>query len=231
VDPAMPLRLLGYLTEILTHHHQTQGLPLPPVIPFVFHQGPETWQVSTSFEDLFALPSESAADLLVYLPKFHHALLDLSRYDPATEESDPQLRMVLQLMKLARQRQLLRFFEWLCQMMADQVPARLFESMLVYALHADNELDVREIYDSLEANRELKKQAMSIAEKLKAEGRQEGRQEGRSEGLWIGRIQSLEEFLDLPQTPLSDLEALTMEALQTRYLHLHQDYNARFKGR
>jgi predicted transposase/invertase (TIGR01784 family) len=52
VDPAMPLRLLGYLSEILIQHHHEHGLPLPPVIPFVFHQGPETWQVSTAFESL-----------------------------------------------------------------------------------------------------------------------------------------------------------------------------------
>lgn len=41
-DPAMPLRLLGYVTEIYTKHHKSHGFPLPPVLPFVFHQGPET---------------------------------------------------------------------------------------------------------------------------------------------------------------------------------------------
>ena len=63
-DPTMPLRMLGYMTEIFTQHHKAHGLPLPPVLPFVFHQGPETWNVSTAFEDLFALPDELAADLL-----------------------------------------------------------------------------------------------------------------------------------------------------------------------
>lgn len=75
---------------------------LPPVLPFVFHQGPETWNISAAFEDLFELPDELAADLLPFLPKFHHALLDLSRSDPDTEEDDTRLRVVLQLMKLAR---------------------------------------------------------------------------------------------------------------------------------
>ena len=32
VDPAMPLRLLGYVTEILLRHEKDHGLPLPPVI-------------------------------------------------------------------------------------------------------------------------------------------------------------------------------------------------------
>ena len=59
--------------------------------------------LSTAFEDLFELPGEIAADLLPFLPKFHHALLDLTRFDPATEEEDTRLRVVLQLMKHARQ--------------------------------------------------------------------------------------------------------------------------------
>ncbi|NQW99758.1 Rpn family recombination-promoting nuclease/putative transposase, partial [bacterium] len=70
-DPAMPLRLLGYMMEIFARHHKEQGLPLPPVLPFVFHQGPEAWNVTTAFEDLFALPDELASELLPYLPKFH----------------------------------------------------------------------------------------------------------------------------------------------------------------
>jgi Putative transposase, YhgA-like len=47
----MSLRLLGYLTKIFTAHHKAHGFPLPAVIPFVLHQGPERWSVSTAFED------------------------------------------------------------------------------------------------------------------------------------------------------------------------------------
>jgi predicted transposase/invertase (TIGR01784 family) len=36
VDPSMPLRMLGYVFEILLQHHKEHGLPLPPVLPFVF---------------------------------------------------------------------------------------------------------------------------------------------------------------------------------------------------
>ncbi len=35
--------------------------------------GPEAWNVSTAFEDLFLLPGEIAADLSPFLPKFRHA--------------------------------------------------------------------------------------------------------------------------------------------------------------
>ncbi len=235
VDPTMPLRLLGYVAEILTQQHKAHGLPLPPVLPFVLHQGPDHWHVSTFFEDLFELPEEIAADLLPFLPKFHHALLDLSRSDPAVEENDTQLRIVLHLMKLARERQLLNYFRWLAETLVEQVPESLLGRLLLYALHADSELDVQQIYRSLTANPDLEERAMSVAEKLKAEGRMEGisqgLSQGREEGLWIGKIQILEEFLGKPHSPRAALETLTLLELEANYLALHQEYEARFKRR
>ncbi len=227
VDPAMPLRLLGYIGEILTQQHKAHGLPLPPVLPFVLHQGPDSWNVSTSFEDLFELPDDVAADLLPFLPKFDHALLDLSRFNPATEEADTQLRIVLHLMKLARERQLLTYFRWLAETLVERVPDNLLARLLLYALHADSELDARQIYHNLAMNPELEQRAMSIAAKLKAEGREEGREEG----LWIGKIQSLEEFLGHLQSSRESLEARSLQDLISVHAALHTEYEARFKQR
>ena len=224
-DPAMPLRLLGYVTEIFTQHHKAHGFPLPPVLPFVFHQGPDAWNISTAFEDLFELPAELAANLLPFLPKFHHALLDLTRFDPETEEDDTRLRVVLQLMKLARQKELLRFFRWLAGVSARDLPDSLLGLMLLYALHSDSDLDAKGIYHTLSSNPELEKNTMSVAEKLKAEGRVEG----RVEGLWIGKIQILEEFLDLPVSLGGSLEVLNLDQLKAMQARLHQEYELRFK--
>ena len=124
-DPTMPLRVLGYQTEIFTQHHKMHGFPLPPIVSFVFHQGPDAWNVSTAFEDLFELPEEASAALLPFLPKFHHALLDLTRFDPTTGEDDARLHAVLQLMKLARRKELLRFFQWLAAYSASELSDNL----------------------------------------------------------------------------------------------------------
>jgi predicted transposase/invertase (TIGR01784 family) len=228
-DPTMPLRLLGYMTEIFTQHHKTYGFPLPPVLPIVFHQGPETWHISTSFEDLFELPEEIAADLLPYLPKFHHALLDLTRFDPATGENDTRMQVVLQLMKLARQKELLRFFQWLAGISSRDLHDNLLGLMLIYALHSDSDLDAQGIYHTLSSNPELEKKIMSVAEKLKAEGRVEGRVEGQEKGLWIGKIQLLEEFLDLPVSPGESLGVLNLDELKAMQERLHREYELRFK--
>ena len=64
---------------------------------------------------------------------------------------------------------------------------------------------------------------MSVAEKLKAEG--------RAEGLWIGKIQILEEFLDLPVSSDETLGALPLAELRAIQQRLHSDYELRFKHR
>lgn len=242
-DPGMPLRLLGYMTEIFLQHQKSKGLPLLPVLPFVFHQGPESWSVSTQFQELFALPDEIASDLLPFLPKFQHALLDLAQFDPAADEDDTRLRVVLQLMKLVRQKELLRFFKWLAGFSAKQLPDNLLGLMLLYALHSDSDLDAKKIYHSLSSNPELEMNAMSVAEKLRAEGRKEGwnegrtkgrdegRDEGRAEGLWIGKIQTLEEFLGKAQSSRETLETISAEELEALHGELRREYEGQFKRR
>ena len=138
-------------------------------------------------------------------------------------------------MKLARQKELLRFFRWLAGVSARDLPDSLLGLMLLYALHSDSDLDAKKIYHTLSSNPELEKNTMSVAEKLKAEGRVEGRLEGISQGisqgLWVGRIQSLQEFLGLPIDPCGELERLALEELEIRHADLHREYEMRFKSR
>ena len=174
-----------------------------------------------------------------FLPQFHHALLDLTRFDPAEEEAATRLRVVLQLMKLARQKELLRFFQWLAGFSARELPDTLLGLMLLYALHADSDLEAEKIYYNLSSNPELEKNTMSVAEKLIAQGREEGISQGisqgisrgRESGLWIGRIQLLEEFLDLPVSSGESLAALSLEELKAMQEQLHGGYELRFKRR
>ena len=163
------------------------------------------------------------------------------------------LRVVLQLMKLARDCEMLRFFDWLAGIGAKQLPDSLLKRLLLYALHADEDLDVEEIYGKLSSNPDLQHKTMSVAEKLRAEGRKEGLEKGlgkgleeglekglekgleeglrkgRKEGL-IGQILLLELFLGLAVTRRESLEELDAGQLEARCQELHRDYEARFKG-
>ena len=241
VDPAMSLRLLGYMTEIWTRHEKEHGLPLPPILPLVLHQGPERWTVSTSFENLLAQDAALAAHLRPFQPSFRHLLLDLTQHKPATEEPDETLRIVLHLMKLARDKQrLLEFFTWLDQTTLN-ITHDLFRSCLLYALHSDQNIDFMDIYHTFHQRKELQNTTMTIAQKLRNEGHQKGRQEGRQEGhqeghqkgrqegVWMGRLQTLQEIMGLPVDSDAALADLPVEELRRRFEALQAQYNLRHK--
>lgn len=101
------------------------------------------------------------------------------------------------------------------------------EAARPYALHSDSDLDAQGIYHTLSANPELERIIMSVAEKLKAEGRVEGQEKG----LWIGKIQAFEEFLDCTVSPNDTLAAMGLEELEARHRDLHSEYETRFKRR
>jgi len=227
VDELMPLRLLNYILEILRTHAETHGRPLPPVLPLVLHQGPDRWTVSPCFEDLFALPAPLAEALMPYLPKFRHALLDLSQFDPQRDEVNAQMRVVLHLMKMAREKRLVEFFAWLFDQA--MLPDELLRKSLLYALHAEPILDLEEIARTLENNPKLKEEIMSTAAALIAKGKAEGKAEGKTWGLVMGKLTFLQEMMHLPVSSDQDLEGLEVTELERRFRELQRQYAEQFK--
>jgi len=236
VDQAMPLRLLGYILAILQRHEKEHGLPLPPVVPFVLHQGPERWTVSTEFLDLLAVPPALAATLTPFLPQFRHGLLDLSDTNPARTGQPLETTVVLQLMKMAREHRLLEFFAWLAAMqeIADLLPEWLLRMSLLYALHNDLNLDLEQIERNLTANPKLKSTAMSLAQKLIATGEARGiaigEARGEARGVWKGKLQVLEELMGVPASPDAVLDDLDAAGFERLFRQRQAEYNARFKG-
>ena len=49
-------------------------------------------------------------------------------------------------------------------------------------------------------------------------------------GLWIGRIQLLEEFLELPASSGEALASLSLDELKAMQAQLHGEYELRFAG-
>jgi predicted transposase/invertase (TIGR01784 family) len=237
VDPTMPLRILGYKLEIWQRHEREHGLPLPPVMGLVLHQGPDEWTVSTRFSDLFDLPAEAAETLLPYLPQFRHALLDLSQFDPANGDNDERVKVVLQLMKLARKKQALEFFAWLVEVLPTlpaNLPDPLVTVALLYALSADNSLDIEAIANTVRDKKTISEITMNAIEKLRAEGEAKGKAEGKAEGkatgIWIGKVQVMQEFLKLSEPTQDELSALSVGELEALYHELQVRYDASFKG-
>ena len=231
VDEMMPFRLLNYIIEIMRSHVENHGLPLPPVLPMVFHQGPDRWNVSRCFEDMFDLAPAHAEALLPFLPKFSHALLDLSQFDPQKEGADRNLKAVLWLAKCARENLLTeRLLGLILQALEDR---ELRRKGLLYGLHAKTTLDVETIARTIENNEPLKEELMSTAAALIAKGRAEGEAKGKAageaRGLVIGKLMLLQEMMKLPVSGKEELSGLELAELENRYDELQRQYHAQFK--
>ena len=225
-DKSMPLRLLGYMTEIWMKHRQTHPhAPLPPVIPLVLHQGPSAWTVSLNFSDLFELPIPHSQSLLAFVPQFTHVLLDLTEFDVDLKENADSLRMALRLMQLARQRQdLLGYFVWLNEMYPN-VTENLFRLFLLYALHVEASLDVEALMKQNFMNQRLESIKMTAAAILEAKGEARGEQNG----ILKGKIRMLEQFLQSPAMHQTAMDELSTAGLQAEYERLQAEYDFRFK--
>ncbi|MEZ5305129.1 MAG: Rpn family recombination-promoting nuclease/putative transposase [Verrucomicrobiales bacterium] len=251
VQAHMPLRLLGYMVRFWEAHLREEGVPLPPVVPLVLHQGPDRWSVSAEFAGLVDLPADLAGDLAPFTPAFRHGLLDLVACDPENAFGG-ETAAAIRLMKMARARgtKIGSFFDWLVAewIGLGELGEGLVELMILYALHVEQDLDVRGIAHNLsKANPNLAQAAMTAADKLRAEGRLEGRlegrqegrqegrlegrQEGRSEGEWIGKLQLLEQLMGERISPSEELTSLTLAELKGMFAALQQRYEARFKAR
>lgn len=101
-----------------------------------------------------------------------------------------------------------------------------FEMILRYIL-SQTEIDKTSFAGKVAAiqSSKIKDIAMTLAQQF----RQEGRQEGQEKGLWIGKIQTLEEFLALPVTAREVLGTWSLQELETACQRLHGDYENRFK--
>ena len=227
IDPSMPLWLLGDMVEIwFRHREQFPTGPLPVVIPFVLHQGPGNWTVSTQFADQFwdAENRENWDDLLPYLPKFGHVLLDLPAVNPLTEMQDLFLKLTLYVMQQARVADSLQdSFALIDAEYATSINLDLFRLLLLYALHVENSLDVEKLLRETLTHQNLRTTAMTPAAKLIAEGEARGKAAGRL----MGSITTLEQVLNLPTTPLEILESMSVPELEESVKKLRTQHRER----
>jgi hypothetical protein len=100
-DPGARLQLLRYIVRLLTDwfDQNKQRLPLPAVLPLLVHQGPEGWELSCEFTDLFGTVPQP---LRPYLPSFRHELVDLGPMENHTLSAKVRLRAFLKALKYGR---------------------------------------------------------------------------------------------------------------------------------
>jgi len=207
-DAWMPLRLLRYILGIWEQYRKEnpKATRLPPILPLVLYQGGDTWTTDTSLSSLIDVPEGLAA----YQPEFRHLLVDLNGIDSDDLQGTPTLRTILVALKTSRNRKQDEF-ELLVRLLAAilHIDPALIRSVMLYLYSVDNETDITEYIKQAEAlnQPELQEAFMTIADKLRKEGRQEALQEDIVEILEL-RFQSVSYSIKKRLEDISDTTAL-----------------------
>jgi predicted transposase YdaD len=189
-DRLMPLRVLAYMVRIWTEEAKsTPGSErLTPIIPVVVAQDDKVWKTSTKFHDLFQLPPQKWAEVRSFMPDFSFLLLQLVELPFESIAGTADGKLALRALKAQAVGELLGDPVWDHSLLRT-VSAEVLDYLIRYVWNQD--VDKERFWLKLKElpRTDLNPETMTLAQKIREEGRVEGRVEGREEG----RVEGLEE--------------------------------------
>ena len=213
-DPLIGLRLLTYMVRIWNDYLRSNpgATKLPAILPLVLAQDNKPWKSSTRFADLVDIPEGAGADIKKHIPDFEFQLVELYRMPFDKILGTPMGILTLRALKAEKLQALLDDPVWDETLLIQLSPAS-FEMLMRYIL--DRDLDKPAFRRKLKTlqNPKLSKNAMSLAEQF--------RQEGRQEGLIFSQQQAILEALEIrfqraPEGLCEEIEAITDSEKLTR---------------
>jgi len=188
-DSLIGLRLLTYMVRIWNDYLRANpgATKLPAILPLVLAQDNKPWKSSTRFADLIDIP-EGAGEMKKHIPDFEFQLVELFRMPFEKILGTPMGILTLRALKAEKLQALLDDPVW-DETLLIQLPSASFEMLMRYIL--DRDLDKPAFRRKLQTlrNPSLSKNAMSLAEQF--------RQEGRQEGLVFSKQQDILEALEI----------------------------------
>ena len=206
-DPLIGLRLLTYIVRIWNDYLRNNpgATKLPPVLPLVLAQDNKPWKSSTRFADLIDIPEGAGEDIKKHIPDFEFQLVELFSMPYDKILGTPMGILALRALKAEKLQALLDDTVWDESLLVQLSPAS-FEMLMRYIL--DRDLDKPAFRRKLKTlhNPKLSKNAMSLAEQF--------RQEGRQEGLILSKQQDILEALEIrfervPEGLREEIESIT----------------------
>ena len=206
VDMWMPLRVLE-LSQVFWHRWRERNAGvrlLPAIVPVVVYQGPAPWSAATSLGELMDLSEQAVRDFDGLGVSCRFVLDDLSTVSDeelSGREMEPYPRLGLVALKYGSDPTLLealwRYRADIRALLATEHGLEQWVGLVDYTWNINPHVD-RETY--IEFLRPIMGQEdettmMTIADKLRAEGRDDGVREGRNEGLREGQSQLVLELL------------------------------------
>lgn len=190
-DRFVALQILRYMVEIWELHRKQHkhAKTLPLIIPIVVYHGKNRRNVSR-LVDLIGLPTLANN---AYVPRFELAFYDFS---PASDEKIKgviALRLMLTCFRAKNNpttvEHVMEIFGLLAKLDNTETSMRWIEVIATYLFQTmDIERNVMQNIASLQLDVNKEETIMTLAERLRKEGRMEGKMEGRMEGKREGEV-------------------------------------------
>ena len=195
-DPLVILQLLRYILRIWEEKYDRKMKKLHIIIPMVIYHGESKWNVQTKLINLIKGIDRLPEETKKYIPVYEYELYDLSPFGQVVIVGLALTKVVLEVMQLVMITDTKKFDEAMKKVLEDiaQLPEdkfeRFVEACITYILSVRDDVDIGTIEkESREILSERSDVIMSVAEKLRNEGRLEGRLEGEAEGRRKGKIE------------------------------------------
>jgi len=222
VDATMAFRLFRYMADIwLRHGKEGEGSSrLPLVIPIVLCHGERPWSAPRDIRELIDAPAELLASLSPYVPSLSYMLEDLTAHsdqDILRMASDGILQLMMLVLRHGRSAEAImpKLQSWIELMRKVRGKPGGLQSLGVMLFYVSAVRDdvAREDLKGLMAQLgpEAEEVVMTLAERLRAEGRAEGEAKGRVEGEAKGRAATLRKQLTLKFGPLPNADGERLE--------------------
>jgi predicted transposase YdaD len=183
-DRHLHLRLLRYLVRIWEKLAESRpaSQKLPVVLPVILCQNAEPWAMVPRFSSLLGIPGGLTAELAPFVPDFSPIVIQLANLPDEAIPGNPACIFVLRVMKAERSGEFFNEHVWDEDLIL-RVPEPILHLVLTYLLARD--VDKTAFFAKLESlpDKQIRENAMTLAQQLRQEGRQEGLQEGRMESI------------------------------------------------
>lgn len=216
----MPFRILKYMLAIMDHHLETveknkkpKQKRLPLIYPLIFYSGKNPYTCSTDLFELFRSQHKALARQTLFGP---YQLINLPQMSDEEFEQFMLYGTIAKIMKYIHKYKdnILILFEKMQHDLKKIVKLeeiRYIELVFSYFFEAGTVADYHDFIAAVqrdlsdidtEIDEELiMSRPMTIANQLRAEGRQQGRHEGMQQGRETERIKIASNLLDMPIEP------------------------------
>jgi predicted transposase YdaD len=229
-DRYVHLQLLEYMVKIWRLHikqHKGEPISLPIVIPLLICHGRQEWPEGAM--RLTSMLSGPVDELVGYIPDFGFEFYDLNRYSEDQIKGTVMGRVMMLLFKYIRKpefrHRLPEIFSMFVALMEKETGMQYLETVLRYVISVvgdEDGLSLDEIKEMAEQaiSKNMGESIMTIAEKLRQEGKLEGELKGVREGIELGIALKFPEHIDAVMSEVNkndDLEKLTIsrDAIKT----------------